>query len=144
MKKTILILLIAVMLATPCFAQEVEPEGIFSLHGTVWQSLPMGVHILPFPPSLESIDWEFGFYGGKAYNSVRTPGFYIDMLVCSIFYLEDYHVGGGYFPLYFGILQPIGMGMVVQYIGAPIPNNKDLTVGWVIKVSDNWTPPEVE
>ena len=49
MKKTILAILTAVMVATPCFANEIEPEGIFSLHGTLWQALPIGLQIFPFP-----------------------------------------------------------------------------------------------
>jgi hypothetical protein len=82
MKKLILAVLMAVMLATPCFAQEVEPEGIFSLHGTLWQTLPTGVQLLPFPPSLVPIDWEFGFYGGEVYPGGYS--FYIDMLLTPV------------------------------------------------------------
>ena len=37
MKRTILVVLIAVMIATPCFAQEIEPDGLFSLDGTLWK-----------------------------------------------------------------------------------------------------------
>ena len=36
MKKTILVVLMAVMLTTPCLAQEIETDGIFSLEGTRW------------------------------------------------------------------------------------------------------------
>ena len=140
MKRTILAIVMAVMIATPCFAQELEPEGIFSLHGTQWQALPTGLQILP-SPSLVPLDWEFGFYGGKV--NLAYDSFYIDMLVYSIFWRMDVHAGGGYFAQYFGILQPIGIGIVVEYSAAPFPN-KDLTVGLAIKVSDNWTPPEVE
>ena len=78
MKKTILVVLMAVMVATPCFAQEVKPEGIFSIEGTLWQSLPTGVQLLPFP-SLVPIDWVFGFYGGEVYHD-GSNSFYIDML----------------------------------------------------------------
>lgn len=140
MKKTILIGLMAVMLATPCFAQEIEPAGIFSLHGTLWQALPTGLQILP-SPSLVPLDWEFGFYGGKVHP--YSTSFYIDMLVCSIFWAMHTGAGGGFYTQYFGILQPIGIGIVVEYSAAPFPQ-KPLTVGLVIKVSDNWTPPEVE
>ena len=37
MKKTILAVLMVVMIATPCFAQEVEPDGLFSIEGTKWR-----------------------------------------------------------------------------------------------------------
>ena len=92
MKKTILVIVIAVMVATPCFAQEVEPEGIFSIEGTRWQSLPTGVQLLPFP-SLVPIDWGFGFYGGEA--SRYHTYFCIDMIVCSIFYVGIHPGAGG-------------------------------------------------
>jgi len=36
MKRTILVMLMVVIIVTPCFAQEIGPEGIFSLHGTKW------------------------------------------------------------------------------------------------------------
>ena len=43
MKKTILVVLMTVMIATPCLAQEIEPEGIFSISGTEWRA----IHLLP-------------------------------------------------------------------------------------------------
>ena len=143
MKKTILVVLMAVMIATPCFAQEVEPEGIFSIEGTRWEALPMGIHISPFPPSLEPIDWGFGFYGGEVYPS-GGYSFYIDMLVCSIFSVE-YGPGATSRPVvfYMGILQPIGIGMVIRWYMA-YPNQFYLAISILIKASDNWAPPEVE
>jgi len=35
MKKTILVVVMLVMVTTPCLA-EIEPDGSFSLHGTQW------------------------------------------------------------------------------------------------------------
>jgi hypothetical protein len=102
MKKTILVVLMAVMAATPCLAQEVETDGIFSLHGTVWQALPIKLQILPYPwivpdPTLPS----FWFYDGKVYRGGNPviDSFYIDMLVCSIFGYRLSGPGGGTFPL---------------------------------------------
>ena len=37
MKKTILAVLKMLMGATPCFAQEVEPDGLFSISETPWE-----------------------------------------------------------------------------------------------------------
>ena len=37
MKKTILAVLMVVLVATPCFAQEVESDEILTLEGTFWQ-----------------------------------------------------------------------------------------------------------
>ena len=143
MKKSILVMLIAVLTATPCLAQEIEPEGIFSLHGTEWQALPIGVQILPFPFVSPLFNSEFGFYGGKIYPTwVFNASFYIDMLVCSIFWGVDipgFRSGGTYW--YYGILQPIGMGMVVEMTYYPLPR---IIIGLLIKTDNNWTPPEVE
>jgi len=128
MKKTILVVLIMIAVATPCFAQEVEPEGFFSIEGTLWQALSMGVQILPFP-SLVSLDWEFGFYGGKKY-----------------FFSTATHLsaGGGVLPSYFFILQPIGIGIAIEIVGPYYRRPLYLTVGLLIKIDDNWTPPEDE
>ena len=128
MKKTILVVLMALMITTPCFAQEVEPEGFFSIEGTLWQALSMGVQILPFP-SLVSLDWEFGFYGGKKYI---------------LFPYTHLSAGGGVLPSYFFILQPIGIGIAIEIVGPYYRRPLYLTVGLLIKIDDNWTPPEDE
>jgi hypothetical protein len=85
------------------------------------------------------IDWGFGFYGGEVYPG--GDSFYIDMLVCSIFRVE-YGPGassrsGAH---YIGILQPIGIGMVIKWY--VMPNQFYLTIGFVIKTNNNWKPPE--
>ena len=46
MKKTILGILMVVMVATPCFAQEVEPDGLFSLDGTLWRYSGLEMEII--------------------------------------------------------------------------------------------------
>ena len=66
MRKTILLVLMAIMIVTPCMAEEVEPDGIFSLHGTSWKAIiiaPYGV-------------WErgLGFYKGRVYECAREAG----------------------------------------------------------------------
>ena len=43
MKRKILVVLMAVMVATPCLAQEVEPDGLFSIEGTAWQVCRIGI-----------------------------------------------------------------------------------------------------
>jgi len=92
MKKTILVVLMAVMVATPCLAQDIEPEGIFSIEGTAW-----GVLIL-FPLPLPPMGNMYAFYNHKVYfyragsPSVPNPGwnmyqssFFVDMFVASFF-----------------------------------------------------------
>jgi len=44
MKRTILVVLMVLMVATPCFAQEGE-----SIEGTIWEVLPIGLRIFPTP-----------------------------------------------------------------------------------------------
>jgi hypothetical protein len=147
MKKHIVSMLIVLMLATPCLAQEIEPEGIFSLHGTQWQALPMAVQILPFPSLVPLSRSVFSFYGGEEYPEGSGYGYYIDMLVCSIFKSSHRKFEGGSYTKWYGVLQPIGTGIVVEYHYEYIPYNIfpteiDLRIGLLIKVSGNWAPPE--
>ena len=143
MKKLILVVLMVAMVTTPCFAQEVEPEGIFSIGGTEWQALPTGVQILP-SPSLVSLDWHFGFYGGEVYHD-ESNSFYIDMFACSFFWSASKggDSAGVFITRCFGILQPIGIGIVVEGHWA---NRKldNMNIGFLVKTDNNWTPPEVE
>ena len=37
MKKIILVVLVALVFATPCFAQDIEPNGLFTLDNTLWK-----------------------------------------------------------------------------------------------------------
>ena len=62
MKQLILSVLIVVMLATPCTA-DVEPAGIFSLHGMDWVVLMGGGGNF----------YSYGFYEGDVY--LRESGF---------------------------------------------------------------------
>jgi hypothetical protein len=141
MKKIILVVLMVVMVATPCFAQEIEPEGIFSLHGTKWQELPIGLQI--FPPGRYPTDEErYGFYRGTVYlTEFNYPGdisFYIDLLVCSVFiFRPHYGIGGGWRDTRFGILQPGGIGIMLTYWGQP-----QMLISLLIKTDNNWKPPE--
>jgi len=145
MKKTILVILVAVMVATPCLAQEVEPEGIFTIGGTIWEALPMGIQIFPFPSPQPMYNSEFGFYGGIVYPWKYNYSFYIDMLVCSIFWAYDVPtVGNGSISWSFGILQPIGIGIVVEYDGPNYNRLASLKIGLLSKTDNNWTPPDVE
>ena len=48
MKKTIVMLMV-VMVATPCLAQEIKPEGLFSIEGTEWMYIAVGVAYWPPP-----------------------------------------------------------------------------------------------
>ena len=165
MKKTILVgLIMVIMGAIPGFAQEIEPDGIFSLHGTKWKILPIGVRIFPFPSLWrippdqvsESGSSLGGFYGGKVYPAPDyvspEKSFYLDMLVASIFmYQSESYISGppgseGYTisSTTFGILQPTGIGIVTIYghnEGGPPPHNS-LIMMFVVKNDNNWEPPD--
>jgi hypothetical protein len=118
MKKTILAVLIVVMIATPCFAQEVETDGLFSIEGTLW--------------SLAKTESYYGFSDGTVYFCgnvclALTASSYIDFPFFCLFSYHDKNSIGYIFPI-------IGMGIVFYRSG-----DKDI----LIKTENNWTPPEV-
>jgi hypothetical protein len=147
MKKTILIVFMVVTIATPCFAQEVEPEGIFTIGGTQWKILP-GLRILPLP-WIWTRGTDIGFWDGKVYEQSTNPkeSFYVDMLAASIFM---YVGGGGPFKVIaFGIMQPAGIGMMMEcwivyppYSFTGIFPSYSLGIMPLIKTDDNWLPPD--
>jgi hypothetical protein len=152
MKKTILVILMAVMIATPCLAQEVEPEGLFSLNGTLWNICSIAFFPEPImPPFVEiACGEEMGFYQGKAYNSSLDSGYYIDLGVVSIAY--GMSIGGDTNRYILAIMQPaIGFGVesVVLFhhwcgkYGCAIPFF-GYVIGIMHKINDNWTPPGLE
>ena len=141
MKKTVLAVLMVVMFVTPCFAQEVEPSEVFSLHGTVWEHTAIITIVFPDPhfPSKESYD--LGFYGGKVYNNALSRpeskpfNCYIDLLVAS-FYVTWHGLSGTS-----GILLPNGKGISIVTAFIPFIALQILEVNII---NDNWTPPEHE
>ena len=149
MKKTVLVLLMTVMVATPCFAQEVEPERPFSIEGTVWKALPIGLQIFPVPGIWNTDDLQFGFYGSTVYPGLEPDedSFCINMLMFSIFStctpsITTQQGGVGvYSTNYYGILQPIGIGMVVRVHESyyPFP---DISIALLIKTGVRFIPPE--
>ena len=143
MKKIILAVLMVLIVATPCFAQEVETDGLFSIKGTKWEALPF-----QFTPFWYMV---LGFSGGTVYSVYSeytlptSNSFYIDMLVASIFmYARDRDpiwLGPG-IEIGFGILQPIGFGVMITYIkheNLPFPI---IDMVLLTKTDNNWKPPE--
>ena len=134
MKKIILVLLVAVILATSCFAQEVESDGLFSIEGTLWEFT-----IVISPPNLPRMG-EIGFYKGKVYiGDIPLEGvpfsFYVDLGIASFFMGIDMDVS----TMFFGIMQPIGMGMITTTSFIPLPI---VTIATLDKINDNWSPSE--
>ena len=147
MRKTILVVLMVVIVATPCLADEVEPEGLFSIEGTSWQSVLEGM-ILPFPHFGPGQNW-IGFSGGVVYYS-RLPQryirsqLYLDMMVASIFM---YNATGNqdtetiWKEVGIGILQPASCTGVLTAVHSYQPGPISVYLSLLIKTDDNWTPP---
>ena len=146
MKKTFFVVLMAVMVATPCLA-EVETEGLFSIDGTIWYMC--GVFF--YWPSALPVRWECGmsglaFYQGKIYDCSEThcaarpnPSIesgicsYVDLGVMSFVFDLEYH-----YDVVLAILQPIGLGVFTDTsLEAPFRDG----IGIMYKTNDNWKPP---
>jgi hypothetical protein len=147
MKRIILAVLIVALVTAPCFAQEVEPDGLFSIGGTKWQALPIGLQIFPFPWIEPNDDLQFAFYGGEVYPDLQPveKSFYMDMPIFSIFgtgYSMSNNPGPVTTSSYFGILQPIGIGTVIVsvYQCCPLPLPR-ISIALLIKTGDTWVPP---
>ena len=48
MKRIVLVVLMAVMLTTPCLAQEIKPDGLFTVDNTIWEIVFMGGTMIGF------------------------------------------------------------------------------------------------
>jgi hypothetical protein len=120
------------------------PNGLFSIEGTQWQSLPIGMIIFPITDIGEIPTYEVGFQGGKVYEYGRErKSFYMDMIVASIFMYtgEICNLPGDCWNyIGFGIIQPIGVGVMIVSNGIPIPDSVGAVI--LVKTDDNWTPPE--
>ena len=131
MKKLVLVILIAIITAIPCLAQEIEPEGIFSIEGTLWLGLEF-FHPLSGP-------LQISFFEGDVYldNGFFPSAFYFDTPLFSYFFAS---VRDESFSAYiFGVLFPLwkygyGLEWGTFEIFSPVLFRM---------ASDNWTPPEV-
>jgi hypothetical protein len=136
MKKTILVVLIVIMTASPCLAQEIEiePEGLFRLEGTLWEA------------DVEEGFAEFlriGFYQGKVYWRDPFSCYYFrsssykNFIIFSMFEYfadqpDDYITGRGIlFPLF-------GIGFMKHTWN----NDRGESVRdlFLQKLTDNWIP----
>ena len=163
MKKTILAALIAVMIATPCFAQEVVPESLFSIEGTLWNSCSISagfVEVIQFIGI--GCGAEIGFYQGTVYlcrkdedlhycSPASDNSSYANLLVVSTASAIELPGGGNWIESNWGflsaIMQPIGLGVftMIAYSsggGGWVPSPQVLggAMGIMFKINDNWTP----
>jgi hypothetical protein len=129
MKRTILAVLMVVMVATPCLAQELEPEGNFSIEGTRWivgdgneGGLQLGFY-------QRKIYWVYVYEDGceQAYRvgeHIGDGGWYLGLGMFFLF--ETYGRTIPRIGLTFGFLNPItGAGVMFsgrdRYVGVIIP-----------------------
>ena len=145
MRKTILGILIVLLVTTPCLAQEIEPDGLFSLHGTRWAGC--GISFYTFPPFVYLPCLYMGFYEGEVY-SLSNNASYVDLLVVSLVYDIEFAIDEGW-QIFLGIMQPIGIGVftVLGYtphasLGPGIEDPPALlyVMGIMFNVEDNWIP----
>ena len=160
MKKSILVVLMLVMIATPCIA-EVEPDGIFSIEGTLWRYNLNGVHLTPYPPYIEAfgIAALLGFSDGKMFGCVipeegdtctpdfeDTNSYYVDCPVLSLAYIggcDTIESGKVTCVVYVFLMQPIvGVGYATARgrNSPPGSNNIGMASGFMVKESDDFLP----
>jgi len=137
MKRTILTVLMAVMIATPCFAQEVETDGIFSLDGTLWR----------ITGQMGRQGYYYGFNQGNVYYLEGSEcwkeevGFFVDSFLTSIFmtYSSRELEGKTYVDIKYGNMLPIGIGFTTGISKSEDGDPRILR--WIlIRTDNNWTP----
>ena len=143
MKRTVLVVLMVLLVATPCLAQEVD-----SIEGTIWEVLPIGLRIFPTPGIWIPGDLEFGFYDGKVYQNLSPieNSSYEDRLGFIVFStanspVSTQAIGDVIEPLYFGILQPTGMGIVFMGDISLFPPGLFIKMGLLVKNPDKFFIP---
>jgi len=141
MRKTIIVALMVLLVSTPCFAQEVEPEGLFSIDGTQWEVHAIyNTHLILFIYMMHQIN----FHDGKAYLCTDTEEgcpldpspdvTIIDTPVLSIALAVSPNGSVGIY-----LMQPIGLGVFA--FSTPDPLTVGYGIGIMFKTEDNWEPP---
>ena len=144
MKRTVLVVLMALVFATPCFAQEVEPDGLFSIEGTRWRTCGISatIELLGFQGFNFNIGCSrtsYGFYEGKVYSCnalnfclPQEPSAYIDTPLVSIAYIGQSFLQD----LYLFIMQTSGFGVYTRLYSLVLGGGFE--TGIMFKVDDNW------
>jgi len=152
MKKTILVVLMVILVATPCFAQEVETDGFFSIEGTTWGCIGVRNSWFEFllGDPFMSLYYELVYFTDRSVQTssgnigiLGNVDTYSDFLLFSVAWR-----GSNRFASYpgFMILQPaLGVGMFNSIIwwsfcwgagcGDPIPIG--VNFGYMFKVDDD-------
>lgn len=156
MKKTILVVLVTLVF-TATYVPAQEPDHPTSIEGTQW--ITSGIRTSIEPPYFERVTSIVGFFQETVYScdeeEVCEPldnYSYIDLPVISIAYLLSFPVN---YRVELLIMQPAGgFGHVrdiswwreadcLPSIGQNCINGY-FTTGTMIKIQEDWTPPEVE
>ena len=141
MKKTILVVLMVALIVTPCFAQEVEPDGLFSVERTKWL-------VTYIEPDKARFSHYCGFYGGKVYTESEgewvknDDSFYIDLIaVC--FFARHYPPNRPWPYSYFynGVMTPLGIGIAFESGFDYDSQRRWLDILLMFRSENNWTPP---
>jgi hypothetical protein len=149
MKRTILVMLLLALITTPCFAQEVEPDGLFSLDGTLWRyfrlDLAFGTSVGQPYFDIEASSGERGFFQGNMYSCSENDcgsGFpYIDTPVLGVFFTL------GLIGIDLWVMQPtvgIGLTMTSYCGGMSYSSGCGFGIGMMFKIDNNWSPSDVE
>lgn len=164
MKKIVLIMLISVMLVSPCFAQEIKPDGIFSVEGTRWRSCEISASIeLGFDDNYSGFYFSigcptdsYGFYQGEVYSCYADTGCftlrsysYIDTPLISTAYSSS---ESDLLDVDLFIMQPSGFGVHTRVeesfrVRFMWPDTSyeswrvTFRIGIMFKVDNNWEPP---
>ena len=92
MRRIILVVLMVVIVATPCLA-EIEPEGIFCIGDTLWEATYI------FPPKDCGYTRELGFYRWGVYREIGPGGlgrvphsFYVDLGIANFFMAAEFEI----------------------------------------------------
>ena len=120
--KTIIVLLMVMMLSTQSIADEPAPTSNFSIDNTLWhvRSIALAIPCLPFPVPLI---YECGFHQGvlhccnEADECSQRPITIIEMVFASM--AIQWELTGDGFSITLMIIQPFGVGTVVQLVSYP-------------------------
>ena len=137
MKKTILLVILAVIVATPCLAQEIEPDGLFSIEGTEWRCI--GLAFLNKAPFIMPIDYTTSFSAYDHYDFLLFS-FALGLIQVDRFagrgpMILQPTIGVGVFTSV--LVRSLGVGFAIEFVGVGF--------GYMFKIADDdWPPPEVQ
>ena len=159
MKKIIMAVLVMLLFIPPFLAAQ-EPDTPVSVEGTLW--ITSGIRVSIEPPYFSRITSIVGFDQGVVYSCNEKEACisledysYIDLSVVSIAYMLTFTVLPVAYRVELLIMQPAGGFGQVREISwwreaECLPRkgknciNGYFTTGTIVKIKDNWTPPEIE